>query len=80
VTHPLDLIAGSCPDCGRRTLQRYDATQILSDPVTGGVVEARLYTCARASGGCGQTYARDSKPRPDLTEADLLTILDKRVR
>lgn len=70
-THPLDGIF-TCPSCREVTSQRYDATVVV--PHAGRIADARQYTC----GACKQTHFRDVVLRPDLTEKDVLTVLDRR--
>lgn len=74
--HPKDVTA-LCPSCGKTTLQHYDATVIVSAP-DYSMWEREQFTCHIDSGGCGQTYFRGVRPRPDKTLDDELEVVDLR--
>lgn len=70
-SHPRDRLA-TCPSCGEVCSQRYDATQVIDH--YGQIAQGDQYTCQH----CKQTYTINVIYRPDLTESDVLTILERR--
>lgn len=72
LVHRLDF-TGECPCCGAVAFQRYDAEQIVCDDADQ-IGAALLYTC----GACQSTTTRGFIVRTDLTDDDLLKVLDLR--